>query len=164
MPGKQIVSAASPADGSTATPGTARRTTARRLSGRGVTEVAATAAFAAVTGSSNALIVDVRTNAEWCLVGVPRLQSVLFLEWADVDGAPNPTFLEELNHWVRPDTTLYFMSRSGGNRSKRAALAALSAGFERAHSIINGFEGPLDEAGRRGHRGWKVDALPWRQW
>lgn len=121
-------------------------------------------ALAAVRASSGALVVDVRTNAEWCLVGVPKLDEVLFLQWADVEGIPNETFVEELMYWVHHDVPLYMLSRSGGRRSLEAARAAKAAGFTEVAVIADGFEGPLRADGRRGHSGWQADGLPWRQW
>lgn len=121
------------------------------------------AAFDAAT-TAGALIVDVRTNEEWCLVGVPNLREVLFLQWADTDGEPNETFLDELRHWIHRNVPLYVLSRSGGDRALGALGAARSAGFTDVAVIAGGFEGPLGVDGRRGHAGWKASGLPWRQW
>ena len=122
------------------------------------------AAFTAVTASSGALVLDVRTNAEWCLVGVPDLNDVLFLQWVDVEGTPNETFAEELRYWVHHDVPLFVLSRSGARRSLEAARVAMASGFTEVAVIADGFEGPLRADGRRGHAGWQADGLPWRQW
>ena len=51
-----------------------------------------------------AILVDVRTRAEWTFVGLPDLTSlgkrVVPIEWTSFpDGAPNPAFLDELRAW-----------------------------------------------------------------
>lgn len=119
---------------------------------------------AVVASTTGALILDVRTNAEWCLVGVPKVDGILFLELADADGAPNETFAEELGYWVHREVPLYVLSRSGSDRSRAAVDAAGAAGFTDVAVIDGGFEGPLGGDGQRGHSGWKAAGLPWRQW
>lgn len=119
---------------------------------------------AVVASTTGALILDVRTNAEWCLVGVPKIDEILFLQWADAEGVANETFAEELRYWVHRDVPLYVLSRSGGTRSCAAVRAASAAGFTEVAAIEGGFEGPLGVDGRRGHVGWKAAGLPWRQW
>ncbi|MFM7462306.1 MAG: hypothetical protein ACKO15_15865 [Burkholderiales bacterium] len=49
-------------------------------------------------------------------------------------------------------------------RSHAAGVAAAAAGFNKVYNIIGGFEGDLDEQGRRGNRGgWRHAGLPWVQ-
>lgn len=115
--------------------------------------------------TENAVLVDVRTDAEWRFVGVPDTSSLnkgaLLVEWNTAAGH-NPDFLEELKaHGVTQGPVL-FLCRSGV-RSVAAAQAATAAGIEPAYNITEGFEGPLDDAGHRGGAGWKATGLPWRQ-
>jgi len=117
----------------------------------------------------DAVLVDVRTRAEWSYVGLPDLSAlgreVHRIEWVRFpDGAPNPGFLAELEDaGVRKDAHVLFLCRSGV-RSVVAAEAATEAGWNRAYNILEGFEGPLDAAGHRGAAaGWKASGLPWRQ-
>jgi rhodanese-related sulfurtransferase len=116
-----------------------------------------------------AVLVDVRTRAEWTYVGVPDLGSigkkVIQLEWlAFPDGAVNRDFTRELERaGVPQDAPVLFLCRSG-QRSVAAATAATAAGYVRAYNISQGFEGGLDAAGHRGgEAGWKALGLPWRQ-
>ncbi|WP_025897417.1 rhodanese-like domain-containing protein [Sneathiella glossodoripedis] len=118
---------------------------------------------------AGAVLVDVRTNAEWAYVGLPDLYSigkkcelnswVLFPQMA-----PNPNFLPLLNE-IQPDKSqpVLFLCRSGV-RSVAAAIAATSAGFENCFNILEGFEGDPDSEGHRGKIcGWKVRNLDWKQ-
>ncbi|HMM95937.1 rhodanese-like domain-containing protein [Phycicoccus sp.] len=125
-------------------------------------------AYAAVTGPGPALLVDVRTSAEWTFVGVPDLsgtgRQVAFVEWSRFPGGVvNDTFVDDLRAaGLEPGTPVYFLCRSGV-RSVAAAEAATAAGLGPAYNITEGFEGPVDPAGHRSVSGWKVDGLPWRQ-
>jgi len=124
-------------------------------------------AYAAVTGPEGGVLVDVRTRAEWAYVGVPVLangSAPLFVEWQRYPtGALNETFVEELRRaGVGEGQPIYFLCRSGV-RSQAAAAAATAAGLGPAHNILDGFEGPHDDAGHRCVSGWKNSDLPWKQ-
>ncbi|WP_280435048.1 rhodanese-like domain-containing protein [Nocardia carnea] len=117
----------------------------------------------------DAVLVDVRTEAEWKFVGVPDTSSVakptLLVEWVDSTGARNTGFLDQLRTALgdRPaDAPVLFLCRSG-QRSAHAANAATAAGIAPSYNISDGFEGPLDEFGHRGGTGWRALGLPWRQ-
>lgn len=111
-----------------------------------------------------AVLVDVRTRAEWDFVGVPDVSDlggrVAFVQWQDYpSGTPNPEFVDTLRPLAgRP---LIFLCRSGG-RSVAAALAATAAGLGPAYNVLDGFEGDIDASGRRGATGWRAVGLPWR--
>jgi rhodanese-related sulfurtransferase len=125
-------------------------------------------AYAALAADEDAVLVDVRTSAEWSYVGLPDLRElgkkVVFLEWQRFpDGAVNGDFVEQLRDAGLPDgAPVYFLCRSGV-RSVAAAEAATRAGLEPAYNILDGFEGPHDEHGHRLVAGWKNSGLPWRQ-
>ncbi len=125
-------------------------------------------AYAAVTGPDAALLVDVRTAAEWTYVGVPDLSAAgteaAFVEWSRYPGgAVNDRFVDELRAaGLRPGRSVFFLCRSGV-RSVAAAEAATAAGLGPAFNILEGFEGPVDAAGHRTLAGWKNDGLPWQQ-
>jgi rhodanese-related sulfurtransferase len=125
-------------------------------------------ALAALQGDARAVLVDVRTRAEWTYVGLPEVsppdQGPVLVEWQRFpDGRVNDRFVDELREaGVTPGTPLYFLCRSGV-RSVAAAEAATAAGLGPAYNILHGFEGPLDEQGRRTVAGWKNAGLPWRQ-
>jgi rhodanese-related sulfurtransferase len=109
-----------------------------------------------------ATIVDVRTRAEWELVG--HVPGTPLVEWRRYgEESPNPGFLDELDDIASRDEPLLFLCRSGV-RSHHAAQAAAQAGFARAYNILEGFEGDLDDDRRRGTLGgWRRAGLPWVQ-
>lgn len=125
-------------------------------------------AYAAVTGDDDALLVDVRTRAEWTYVGVPDLAStgkrVVLVEWSRYpDGAVNEHFVDEVRAaGLEPGRPVYLLCRSGV-RSQAAAAALTAAGLGPAYNVLEGFEGPHDREGHRTVSGWKVAGLPWRQ-
>lgn len=132
-------------------------------------DIAPQQAWEILTGNPDAVLVDVRTEAEWKFVGVPDTSSIarptLLVEWVDGSGTRNTGFLDQLRTLLgeRPaDAPVLFLCRSG-QRSAHAADAATAAGIAPAYNISDGFEGPLDEDGHRGGAGWRASRLPWRQ-
>lgn len=131
-------------------------------------DVSPTEAYAAVTGPGDALLVDVRTHAEWTYVGVPDLSTsgkdVAFVEWSQYPGGIlNDAFVEEVRAaGLEPGRPVYLLCRSGV-RSRAAAEALTAAGFGPAYNIVDGFEGQHDAVRHRTLGGWKNDGLPWRQ-
>ena len=125
-------------------------------------------AYAALGSDPTAVLVDVRTSAEWSYVGLPDLtglgKQVLPVEWQRFpDGSVNERFLDQLRDaGVTEGAPIYFLCRSGV-RSAAAAAAATRAGLGPAYNVADGFEGPLDGQGHRSVAGWKVAGLPWRQ-
>jgi rhodanese-related sulfurtransferase len=116
-----------------------------------------------------AVLVDVRTQAEWNYVGIPDPtetgRELHLIEWVDSAGRRNPTFLEQLKVAVeqRPDDApVVFICRSG-QRSVAAAIAATDGGVAPSYNVLKGFEGGLDASGHRGSAGWRAEGLPWRQ-
>ena len=118
----------------------------------------------------DAVLVDVRTEAEWRFVGVPDLsglgRDVVFVQWNTLDGAHNDTFADQLRDRVSPAADaarpVIFLCRSG-QRSIGAAEAATAIGITPAYKVLDGFEGHLDADGHRGATGWRAAGLPWRQ-
>lgn len=115
-----------------------------------------------------AVLVDVRTSAEWQWVGGVDLSElgkpVVGIEWVTSAGEPNHRFVEQLGEaGLTPETPVLFLCRSGG-RSAAAASVATAAGFGPAYNVAEGFEGDPDAHGHRGTvNGWKVAGLAWRQ-
>jgi rhodanese-related sulfurtransferase len=120
-----------------------------------------------------AVLIDVRTKAEWAFVGLPDLSSLskrpILVEWQSFpDNREDPLFAERLTTalneaGVQENTPAFFICRSGG-RSRRAAEVMVMAGFESCHNVADGFEGPLDGDRHRGRiGGWKAAGLPWSQ-
>lgn len=125
-------------------------------------------AYDIVEQDPEAVLVDVRTVAEWTYVGTPDLTDaagrLLTIEWNHAGGNRNEEFLDELDEAaVDKSAPVLFLCRSGA-RSQAAAVAATQAGYDAAHNVAGGFEGDLDASRHRGTRsGWKADGLPWRQ-
>lgn len=116
-----------------------------------------------------ALLIDVRTIAEWVYVGLPDLSQlgrtvvcVQWLQWPNM--ATNPDFISHLEaEGVTRDRPLLVICRSGA-RSRDASVALTAAGFGPCYNISDGFEGDLDGTKHRGiSNGWKVANLPWVQ-
>lgn len=109
-----------------------------------------------------ARLVDVRTPEERKFVGyVPDSLHVAWMTGTAM--LRNPRFVRELEGKTRKDEVLLFLCRSG-QRSAAAAEAASRAQFRNAFSVVEGFEGELDERKRRGTTsGWRFYGLPWVQ-
>ncbi|MEZ5856567.1 MAG: rhodanese-like domain-containing protein [Hyphomicrobiaceae bacterium] len=138
-----------------------------------VENVPVRAVWQRLADNTQAVLIDVRTRAEWSYVGLPDLtpigKTVLTVEWLGFpDNKLNAGFVDQLSAVLSKtgagkDSELYFICRSGA-RSLSAAQAMLNAGYSRCFNVAEGFEGPLDAARHRGgHSGWKAEGLPWVQ-
>ncbi len=132
-------------------------------------DVSVQQAFDIVSNEPDAVLVDVRSQPEWTFVGLPDLSAAgkrtVCIEWQVYPGMiANADFMAQLSAAVpNKDAKILFLCRSGA-RSRSAATAATAAGYGKAFNIAGGFEGDLDDSGRRGRRnGWKSAGLPWRQ-
>ena len=124
--------------------------------------------YAALSTDPHAVLVDVRTQAEWAYGGIPDLERIgkspILVEWVTYPGGShNDGFVDDLREaGITEGQPIYFLCRSGV-RSKHAAEAATASGLGPAYNIIDGFEGQLDATHHRGVGGWKTAELPWRQ-
>ncbi len=129
--------------------------------------------WARLKADAEAVLVDVRTRAEWTFVGVPDLSTlskrVATVEWQTFpDSRVDPDFVGKVSELleaagVSKDAEVFFICRSGA-RSRAAAVAMTDAGYTRCRNVAEGFEGPLDATQKRGEvAGWKAAGLPWRQ-
>jgi len=117
----------------------------------------------------SAVLVDVRTRAEWTYVGgadlSPLNKKPVLLEWQTFpEGQRNARFADELDAaGVERDAPILFLCRSGA-RSAAAAKLMTERGYTRCYNISEGFEGDADADRHRGRiNGWKVRGLPWSQ-
>ena len=132
-------------------------------------DVDAETAWKALESDPKAVLVDVRTQAEWNFVGVPDLAEIgkqaVLAQWQVFPTmAVNPGFVADVRA-ASPDPSapIYFLCRSGA-RSKSAAMALTAEGYTACFNISNGFEGPHDGDRHRGTvDGWKARGLPWMQ-
>lgn len=138
-----------------------------------IDDVSVEDAWERLKADRKAVLVDVRSKAEWAFVGLPDLSSigkrVVTLEWQTFpDNAVDPAFAQRLAGELTADGTgvadeVFFICRSGA-RSRMAAQVMAGAGYGRCRNVAQGFEGPLDDQRHRGRlAGWKAAGLPWRQ-
>lgn len=116
-----------------------------------------------------AVLVDCRTQPEWAFVGIPDLaplgKKAVLVPWQVFPTMQlNPEFSRQIRAaGAAEGAPVLFLCRSGA-RSRSAAIAVTSQGFQRAYNIKGGFEGAHDDKRHRGSReGWKVAGLPWVQ-
>ena len=111
--------------------------------------------------SGDAVLVDVRTDAERAWVGfVPGAVPLALKQWPGM--ALNPEFDAGLKSAVPAGKKVVFLCRSGV-RSIAAAKRATELGLE-AYNILEGFEGDPNGQAHRGQTGgWRFHDLPWRQ-
>lgn len=119
---------------------------------------------------ATAVLIDVRTSAEWNFVGVVDMRDLgreaMYNPWAILPKMErNPHFVEHLETALGEvsDRPLLFLCRSG-HRSAHAADALTARGFSQCYNIEHGFEGDKDRGNHRATtNGWKFDGLPWVQ-
>lgn len=130
-----------------------------------IAELTLDEAWSLLASDATAVLIDVRTAAEWQFVGTPDLASIgkatRLVEWITwPGGASNPGFIAEATADLEPDQQVLLLCRSGA-RSLAAATALAANGFPNVFNVVAGFEGDLDAETHR-HGGWK-DNLPWTQ-
>jgi rhodanese-related sulfurtransferase len=140
---------------------------------RTVQDVVVTDVWTQLKSDPSAVLVDVRTRAEWIFVGIPDLaplgKRVVTVEWQTFpENSVDPDFTQRLKTALsgtgaNEKTQMFFICRSGG-RSRMAAEAVAALGFEQCFNVADGFEGPLDASRHRGTTGgWKAAGLAWTQ-
>ena len=138
------------------------------MAGRFVGDVSCAETWRALAENEKAVLIDVRTRAEWSYVGLPDLSSLkrplIQVEWQSFPtGERNPNFVGEVvGKGVAPDRPVYLICRSGVRSAAAAEILAMR-GYT-TFNVADGFEGQIDPAGHRGSLGgWKVAGLPWKQ-
>lgn len=115
-----------------------------------------------------AVLVDVRTPAEWAYVGVPNLAEIgkkpVLIPWLEFPTMQvNERFVAQAAKEIAAEAPVVLLCRSGA-RSVAAAVALTQAGIGPCYNIVSGFEGDPDAERHRGSvSGWKVEGLPWMQ-
>jgi len=120
-------------------------------------------------------ILDVRTTAEYSLIGHPKMAYNIPVQlWAgeydssrrDYPLAVNSKFVAQVKSRFSLDKTILLICRSGA-RSRYAAKLLLDAGLPHVFTISEGFEGDkvkdLDNVfySQRMKNGWRLSGLPW---
>ena len=127
------------------------------------------AAWDMLTNNPSAVLIDVRSDMEYLMVGHPK--GAFQVSWIDEpDWEVNPHFAAEVrkvmlgrtaNHEHHAPVLLICRSE---NRSSDAAELLVKDGFKDIYVVEGGFEGPLDEEHHRSTlAGWRHDNLPWEQ-
>ena len=126
-------------------------------------------------GQNKIKILDVRTPEEYVFVGHPAMAYNIPLQLFNYQMAvqnkgplmiANQNFLAEVSQKFTTSDTILVICRSG-NRSAAAVNLMAAAGFKKAYSVTDGFEGDRvkDPAssmhGKRLKNGWKNSGLPW---
>ncbi|MBS0238213.1 MAG: rhodanese-like domain-containing protein [Proteobacteria bacterium] len=144
-----------------------------KLEASGIEDVPVLETWKRLESDPKAVLVDVRTRAEWAFVGNPDLsklhREVVRMEWQTFpDSRIVPDFAKRLEaalaaKGVEKTTEIFFICRSGG-RSRLAAEEMAAAGYSRCRNVKEGFEGSLDASQHRGGvSGWKFAGLDWVQ-
>jgi rhodanese-related sulfurtransferase len=116
-----------------------------------------------------AIMVDVRTTAEWTYVGFADLTAIDkktgFVEWVSFPAmARNEKFIDQVRALVPDPATPIVMVCRSGVRSIAAAEAMTAIGYSACYNMLEGFEGDKDHDGHRGQTGgWKQAGLAWAQ-
>ncbi len=117
----------------------------------------------------DAVLIDVRTDAEFAYVGEPELGNMKNpahkICWKIFPNmSRNPHFEDAVRDAVsKSETPILFLCRSG-IRSAAAAATMTALGYQRCYNVAEGFEGDKDGNDHRGSiNGWKVCGLPWVQ-
>ncbi len=125
--------------------------------------------WATLKENPEAVLVDVRTDAEWSFVGVPDLRALgkapVLISWQLYPAMQvNNQFVDMMEQQgILKSAPVYFLCRSGV-RSRAAAEKAAAAGYQACYNIAGGFEGDRDGNNHRGRvNGWKAADLPWIQ-
>ncbi len=120
----------------------------------------------------SAVLIDVRSAAEWAYVGVTDLSSIgketQAIEWKSFSASDgmvqNLNFADQVKT-ICPDPNAKVLSLCrSGVRSIATSKVLTEAGFTQAYNVLEGFEGDKDATDHRGQvGGWKVRGLPWKQ-
>jgi rhodanese-related sulfurtransferase len=132
-------------------------------------------AAAALAADPGILFLDVRDPIEVNFIGHPEPVDavvpflIVKLEFNDEKGeyktAPNANFVANAEAVVAKngfakDHPIFLTCRSG-DRSASATDALAKAGYTNVWTLVEGFEGDKDKAGKRTVNGWRNAGLPW---
>ena len=140
-----------------------------------VDELAPKEAYQALAEAPDAVMIDVRTEQEWSMIGLPDVSEIgkplWTVEWVSYpDFRPNQAFMDQLedNCGGTLPTRMFFICKSGA-RSMAAAhhvAAICHANGQSVHctNVAEGLEGDVNAGRSGGNRpGWIRRGLPWRR-
>ena len=138
------------------------------MSGRFEGDVSPQEAWLALVQDGSAVLLDVRTPAEWDQVGIPDLSSLgrplIQVDWQRFPPADRRRkFVAEVAaRGITPSQPVFVICRSGV-RSKAAGEALAGTGFV-TFNVADGFEGkPVFPGSPVTSGGWKGAGLPWKK-
>lgn len=136
----------------------------------GYAMISPTEAWNMLQGSPNAVLVDVRSDMEYLMIGHPV--GAIHVSWIDAPTwETNPNFVADVRKLLLGRVSghsvgqvpILLICRSN-NRSMDAASTLVAAGIRDVFVIEGGFEGPLNDDHQRGRiAGWRFEGLPWEQ-
>jgi rhodanese-related sulfurtransferase len=107
----------------------------------------------------NVKLIDVRTPDEFRMIGFPEMAAKIPL-------SASHQFVGQVRRVAGPNDTVLVICRSG-NRSVTAVEMLARAGYDKAYTVVDGFEGDRNsdpsspDYGKRTVKGWKYAGLPW---
>ncbi len=123
--------------------------------------------------NSNSILIDVRTDMEFLMIGHPK--GAIHIPWMDApDWEINKQFVAAVRKLLlgrnteqsdnpKTGTCILLLCRSS-NRSKAAARELAKHGINNLYVVDGGFEGPLNDNHHRSTvSGWRNEGLPWEQ-
>jgi rhodanese-related sulfurtransferase len=119
-------------------------------------------AFEFLKATPKAVLLDVRSFAEYWFVGHPI--GALNAPWSDEHWNINEHFLQDVQA-IAPELEqpLVLICRSG-KRTLDAGRLLQEAGYSDLTHVLHGFEGDLGAGNHRSTvNGWRHDGLPWEQ-
>lgn len=141
----------------------------QKPSGIYAADITSKQAFDILQNDEKSVLIDVRTEPEWFIAGVPNLASInkrtVKLSWGIYPTMQqNPDFVSTIiENYPDKETKILFICKTGG-RSGAAANAMAAAGYQQSFNVADGFEGSLSAENHRGEiDGWKAAKLPWSQ-
>jgi len=132
-------------------------------------------AHEALTRDPSILFIDVRTPAEFGLVGHPvaidrnipfaHLGNTVNPNFGQYGFVRNPHFVSQVEEYVTAaggtNSSPVFVICRSGSRSKHAVDLLAKAGFTNVWNVVDGFEGRGNDVGHRIVEGWRFENLPW---
>ncbi len=109
-----------------------------------------------------AKLVDIRSSMEYLFIGHPI--GCIHIAWMEEpDWDINPDFEAQIKTQQTDNCPIVLICRSG-NRSEKAGIQLINAGFTNIYHVTDGFEGDRDSQNHRGTlNGWRFHGLPWEQ-
>jgi rhodanese-related sulfurtransferase len=133
-----------------------------------ITMITSQEAYQLLQSNAQAVLIDVRTQAEWQQVGIPMLIAMgkepLLLSWRVAPTMmANPDFVAQIKQAITDRSVpCLFLCKSGG-RSHEAAETLLAEGYSACYNVADGFEGRggLVSIEGKSAQGWIKEGLPW---